>query len=405
MFLMLSKKAISRVLASVIIVIIALAALGGYYYYSTQVTAPAPQQTVTVLMWGGDFAASFNNTVAKDFEAIHPNVQVVIEQGQASSDMLAKVEAMKANPTIDMVWLSDTGANQAVLTGLCDTVDTTTMPNLANMYPNFILNNSAVGIGEYSDGLIYNTKYISASAANSWWILWNDTYKGKIALPDLASYGPYFLLTAARLGGGSEYNIDPGFQLIKKLRPNVLEFFTSDSDKFNIFERGDAWIELGLLGDSTIIQTAGYPNAGWSSPKEGVLGFIDYACIVKGAPHEDLARQLMNFYLQPKYAHEFGTPRGYAPVLKNITLTANETAEGILTSQQLATVYIPNQVYISQHLDAWIERWNTEIAPAPAPSFTISTGLTALPSLTLTILGDTVTNNVLGGPSGRHLWT
>lgn len=131
---MFSKKAISRVLASVIIVVIVVATLGGYYYYSTQV-APAPQQTVTVLMWGGDFAASFNDTVVKDFQAIHPNIQVVLEQGEAASDMLAKVQAMSAHPTIDMVWLSDTAATQAVRSGLCDTVDTTTMPNLSICTP------------------------------------------------------------------------------------------------------------------------------------------------------------------------------------------------------------------------------------------------------------------------------
>ena len=397
---MFSKKAISRVLASVIIVVIVVATLGGYYYYSTQV-APAPQQTVTVLMWGGDFAASFNDTVVKDFQAIHPNIQVVLEQGEAASDMLAKVQAMSAHPTIDMVWLSDTAATQAVRSGLCDTVDTTTMPNLANMYPNFIMNHTAVGIGVYTDGLIYNTKYIKGPV-DSWWILWNDTYKGKIAIPDLAAYGPYFLLTAAHLGGGSEYNIDPGFQLVKKLRPNVLEFFKSDSDKFNIMEREDAWIELGLLGDQVIIQTAGYPNVGWSSPKEGVLGFVDYACILKGAPHEDLARQLLNDYLQPKYVHEFGTLRGYAPTIKNVTLTQQEIANGILTPEQLSTVFLPDEVYVASHLDAWIERWNTEIVGA-SPQYTplmISTTTTSPVSF-----GDTVTNVVFGGPSERYLWT
>ena len=50
-------------------------------------------------------------------------------------------------------------------------------------------------------------------APTSWADLWDPKFKGKLAMPDLTASGSYqVLVMAAKINGGDENNIDPGFE-------------------------------------------------------------------------------------------------------------------------------------------------------------------------------------------------
>jgi putative spermidine/putrescine transport system substrate-binding protein len=72
----------------------------------------------------------------------------------------------------------------------------------------------AIGIG-------YNPRKIT-SAPKSWFDLWNPAYKGRVGLTALnSSLGMAFMVELARLKGGSESNLEPAFQALHTLLPNV----------------------------------------------------------------------------------------------------------------------------------------------------------------------------------------
>src|SRR5713226_7941080 len=73
----------------------------------------------------------------------------------------------------------------------------------------------AVGIGLVATGFMYNTKYFAEkgfAAPASWNDLQDPKYRKLLVIPPLNNtYGLHTLVMMARLNGGGEANIDPGF--------------------------------------------------------------------------------------------------------------------------------------------------------------------------------------------------
>jgi len=75
--------------------------------------------------------------------------------------------------------------------------------------------------------IAYNSEY-AKDPPKSWEDLLDPKWEGKIIFPDITtSHGMGMLVLLAKLNGGSETNIDPGFEKIKELKSNVLTFWTN----------------------------------------------------------------------------------------------------------------------------------------------------------------------------------
>src|SRR5439155_307489 len=98
------------------------------------------------------------------------------------------------------------------------------------------------------------------------------SFKGKLAIPDISgTSGQQFLMAAARLNGGSIENIDPGFEAIKKLKPNVQMMYTQPDQIIPLFERGDIAVAVWYTDRTGAAAAKGVPVAA-SYPKEGAIG-------------------------------------------------------------------------------------------------------------------------------------
>src|SRR5260370_7286454 len=87
--------------------------------------------------------------------------------------------------------------------------------------------------------ITYNTNLVK-TPPTSWADLWKPSFKGKLAIPDISgTSGQQFLMAAARLNGGSVENIDPGFEAIKKLKPNIQMMYTQPDQIIPLFEPAD----------------------------------------------------------------------------------------------------------------------------------------------------------------------
>jgi putative spermidine/putrescine transport system substrate-binding protein len=70
-------------------------------------------------------------------------------------------------------------------------------------------------------GLTYNPEKIK-TPPTSWRDLWKPEFKGRVGITTLNStLGTGWLVEVAKMYGGSESNVEPGFKAINELKPNL----------------------------------------------------------------------------------------------------------------------------------------------------------------------------------------
>src|SRR5436189_5264685 len=205
----------------------------------------AQTKTVYVAAYGGSFEQTMRRDVIPPFEKKH-GVKIEYVAGN-STDTLAKLQAQKANQQIDVAIVDDGPMYQAINLGFCAPIRG--LP-AADIYESArYKDNKAVGIGLVGTGIMYNTKYFKEKGwapPTSWNDLKDPKYKKLLVIPPINnSYGLYTLVMFARLNGGGEKNIDPGFKVMKEqVNPNVLAYEPSPGKMTELFQSGQAQIAV-----------------------------------------------------------------------------------------------------------------------------------------------------------------
>ncbi|MEI6876628.1 MAG: extracellular solute-binding protein, partial [Spirochaetota bacterium] len=167
--------------------------------------------------------------------------------GARSADVLARVRIEKSNPGLDLAWL-DLG--EAALLGKENLLVRPTqaqVPSLKEMRSTAFFEAGIAPITFYSViGFIYN-KEVVPNPPRAWKDLWDPSLKNKLALFDFGStLGVWHLVIAAKLNGGDENNIDPGFKALQRLKPNAVSFRSSGPENNNLVAQGEAGVTFGL---------------------------------------------------------------------------------------------------------------------------------------------------------------
>ena len=161
-----------------------------------------------------------------------------------STDTLAKLQAQKGNQQIDVAIVDDGPMYQAVALGFCR--DLAKAPIYDDIYDVMkFSSNKAVGLGMVGTGIMYAKKVFEDNkwpAPTSWEDLKDPKFAKKLVIPPLNnSYGLHALVMMAKLRGGGEKNIDPGFKAFKdEVGPNVLVYEPSPGKMTELFQSGQA---------------------------------------------------------------------------------------------------------------------------------------------------------------------
>lgn len=102
-------------------------------------------------------------------------------------------------------------------------------------------------------GIAYNPKKIT-TPPTSWEDLWRPEYKGRVGITGLgSSLGTAFMVEIAKLNGGSETNIEPGFEAMKKLLPNVGAIAASPGALAALFQQGEIDIAFNFWNNVALL--------------------------------------------------------------------------------------------------------------------------------------------------------
>ncbi|MDI6870582.1 MAG: ABC transporter substrate-binding protein [Bacillota bacterium] len=318
----------------------------------------AAKEILVVTVPGGSFEIGWKKNVIEPFEKQY-NCEVVIDRS-LTMQTLAKLRAQKDNPQVDVVGMDEVAATQAAAEGLLEKLDPAKIPNLKNIHPFFKVDNPYYVKYLYvSQVIAYNTDYIK-TPPTSYEILWDPKYKGRVAIPDInTSHGIYLLLIAAKMNGGGPKNIDPGFEKIKSLIPNIYTYWTSHDHLAKLFAQGDIWLATWSSDRAQSLAETGAPIA-WVMPKEGSHSIESTMAIAKGSPHKDLAEKYINFSLSK--AAQLGNARDIhlGPTIK-VDVPADLAKELPVSEKQMSLLIRPDWVYINTVRPEWVDRWNREI--------------------------------------------
>lgn len=179
-------------------------------------------------------------------------------------------------------------------------------------------------------GIIYNTKYVTKTV-DSWDILWDEDYAGKILMFDNSRDA--FAIALEKLGYSvnteNEEEINEAAELLKEQKPLVQAYVMDQI--FDKMEEENAWVAPYYAGDFITMHEQN-ENLAFCFPKEGSNFFVDAMCIPKGCKNKEAAEMFINFMCEPKISAEncgatgYSTPIDAARNLMDPELAASEYA-------------------------------------------------------------------------------
>lgn len=323
--------------------------------------AQAQDKTLVVGGYGGSFETLMKELIIPEFEKAH-DVTVQFVPGN-STENLARLQAQKGNQELDVVILDDGPMYQADALGFCAPVDQSAV--MEDVYDIAKLGPNSIGIGFVATGFTYNAEWFEREGwepPSSWEDLADKKYSGILSIPPISNtYGLHTLVMMARLNGGGEKNIDPGFEaMAKEVAPNVLVFEPSSGKMSELFQSEEIALSIWGSGRTKSLADTGFP-AKFAYPKEGAVALMLAACPVIESNVPDEAQAFVEYLLDPEIQVKLADAMGSGPV--------NEKAE---LPEELAKVlpYGPEQISqlvpvdwdtINPAREEWTARWAREV--------------------------------------------
>ena len=217
-----------------------------------------------------------------------------------------------------------------------------------------------MGIGFIvATGLAYNK---DAFAKNGWKAptSWNDLtdpkYKKQVVIPPITNgYGLLTLVMMSRLHGGSEDNVDAGFEIIKTdVAPNVLAYEPSPGKMTELFQSGQAVLAVWGTGRVQSFANTGFP-VDFVYPKEGAATLLTTACPISKLNASPLASAFIKTLLVSKIQLVMLKDYGYDPVLKSLVVPP-ELGKMAPIGKRAAKLYTPDWTTINDKREEWTKR-------------------------------------------------
>lgn len=319
------------------------------------------ETTLYIANVGGSNEQMYRQKIIPAFEKAH-DVKIVYVAGN-SSDTLAKLQAQKGHQQINVAVMDDGPMYQAMQMNLCAKVEEA--PVMKDLYPLARLGPTSVGVGMVATGIGYNAdafKKMGLPEPDSWNVLTDKRLKGKLGVPPITNtYGLHTLVMLARMNGGGEKNIDPGFTAITKdVAPDVLSWAPTPGEMDGLMQSGDVILAPYGSGRAVALQNTGFPLK-FFYPKEGGVALQVAACAVAENAQPALSQQFIQYLLSPEVQATEAQSIGLGPVNKTVKLPPEVAARVPYGQDQIAKLVAVDWTTINQHRTEWTERWNRSV--------------------------------------------
>lgn len=271
-----------------------------------------------------------------------------------SAAAFARMRAEAAAPQIDLYQFSGGQERLAAAEGLAGPLGE--LPGLADIPATMKDPGSKwVTFAVIAEGILYRTDKVK-TPPRSYKDFLDPAYDGHIALPTITNgYGTDFLVMLARALGGSETNIEPGFQALTKIAKGA-SIFRAASEVPGLFAQGDAWIIPYNSTSAKRCKDAGLPVA-FVAPEEGSVASACSVCVAAKSQNLALAQALAEQFIAPDLQRAIAESLQWAPTNSRVQLP-EALARQLPRPDQLVKL---NMDVMTRSRPEWTERWNREI--------------------------------------------
>ena len=319
--------------------------------------------TLKINSFGGTFQEAVEKVVVPAFEAKYDTTVSVTTA--ISTDALTKLKASPRNaPALDVPYMDLAPIYQAKAAGLLQPMDRSKIPHLADMY-DLAVDPEGYWVAELVSmtGIAYNTEKVK-TPPTSWHDLWDPKFEGRVAISDVAGTAGYqFLVQAARLNGGDESDIDPGFKALSRMKRNIATIYKAPDEMSQLLTSGEAWIGPWYGDRLSSLKRKGAPVA-FVTPKEGAIAILSAVCIAKGTRQRAAAHNFINSQISARVNKKFITTIAEGPTNKSVQLDPKFLRENYIPygPKAMSALVSLDSKTIARNLPDWISRWQSEIA-------------------------------------------
>lgn len=341
--------------------IIAMSCLAGLL----AVVAPqarAEPTKITFFIWAGSNQGVVPTEVINAYRAKHPDVTIdVLESNNTITypKMVAARRTTPDNPLVHCGFFNVDSITRGDVDDMWESMDPAKIPNMTHVLPKYARpGNKGVAYQMSAIGLLYN-KAAFPTPPDSWTALWSPANKGRVVMFD---YDTRALVIAARLNGGSETNIDPGFKTWAEHADTIHALVDSNDAVKNMLASGEATIAPWFSSIALIWMKEGAPF-GFVIPKEGAIGFPLYLAIAKGVTpaQRGVCEELINTLLDADNAGRYGQLTRGIPTVANAVLTEEQKNTPGLNIEAADKAIVLDYSTIGQNTADWHRRWDREV--------------------------------------------
>ena len=326
--------------------------LGTVFLASLLGACKSKTETLSLLVWEGYADPSF----LQPFEQSH-HCKVVAAYMGSSDELVAKLRGGSAS-NYDVISPSSDVATSIVRASLAAPLDLSRIPSY-NQLSARLRDSPLVKAGGQTYGvpfvwgpnpLLYDTTDFP-QAPDSWSILWDPKYKGKISLWDELSsvYMAAQVLGYDKPDPNQLYNLsDAQLEAVKKklieLKPNIRKYWSTGGELTNLFQNHEVIAAMGWPLTTNELRKLNFP-IGETIPRENTTGWIDHLMITAASPRKELAQQFLEYMVEAKTEKLVTDVTHYTP--------ANPATAQLLTLEQRKSLHLDDPDEYMKRIYFW----------------------------------------------------
>jgi spermidine/putrescine-binding protein len=308
--------------------------------------------TLNLLVWEGYADPSF----VKAFEEAH-HCKISASYMGSSDELVAKLRGGSAG-NYDVISPSSDVATSIASAGLAAPLDLSKIPSYSQLSPQLTslplvhVKGQVYGVPFMwgPDPLLYDTT-VFEQAPESWNVLWNAKYRGRISVWDDLStiYMAAQVLGYDKPDASQLYNLtDEQLDAVKKklleLKPNIRKMWSTGGELTNLFQNHEIVAAMGWPLMTNQLRKINFP-IGETIPKENTTGWIDHLMITAGSENKDLASEFLEYMIEAQTQKKVTDVTGYTP--------ANPQAAQLMTREEVKSLHLDDVDNYQKRLYFW----------------------------------------------------
>jgi spermidine/putrescine-binding protein len=318
--------------------------------------------TLRLATFGGRWRDIVDKYVGKAFEAEGGRIEYVL--GQPAQNMAKLVAARGQAAPFDVMETMDNFMPVLVEGKFLEPLDLKRIPRSRDL-PKGAADANRVMIWSTQEGIVYNVdKLREAGIAppTRYADLANPKLKGRVSVPDVSAGGAIPAIVGMAVeAGGSENDIDPALEMIKRISP--ASFWSSSSNLQTQLANGDVWVAAAQAGNVQRLKGQ-VPLAMVHPTLKGRTGIVKQGYLVKirGTRHSEAADWVVDRFLGMEMQLATSTEGGQVP--SSATALAELRKDASLGFLKLKPSEIENMFLIDYNRvnqAAYVQKWNRSL--------------------------------------------